>query len=181
MINDGGSRDFWHRWFQRLRSDLPDLIKAMGRPTKDAPKPLERTMKAPPIVLTLILILSLPGAVNAEPADASMTISNASVEASGLMLEGLGLVGEAGSTLVVGTVTVAASAATVVLLTPSAATAGVITVSTEMGEWLKTQHGRELDRRTVRGGTALTLDQRVVAFVPDANTRKLMHREQVAP
>lgn len=133
------------------------------------------------LTLTLILTCSLPLSVSAEPADASMTLSDASLEASGLLLEGLGVIGEAGSTVLVGTVTVTASAATVVLLTPSAATVGVITVSTEMGEWLKTHNGRELDRRPVRGGTALTLDQRVVAFVPDANTRSLMHREQVAP
>ncbi|WP_146152058.1 hypothetical protein [Ahniella affigens] len=138
-------------------------------------------MNTSSLALPLILALCLPLTVNAEPADASMTLSDASIEASSLVLEGLGVAGEAGSTILVGTVTVAASAATVVLLTPSAATAGVITVSTEMGEWLKTQNGRELDRKAVRGGTALTLDQRVVAFVPDANTRRLMHREQVAP
>lgn len=138
-------------------------------------------MKTIPAALALILAFCMPHVVCAEPADASMTVSDASVEASGLLLEGLGVAGEAGSTLLVGTVTVAAGSATVVLLTPASATAGVITVSTELGEWLKTQNGRELDRRPVRGGTALALDQRVIAFVPDANTRRLMHREQVAP
>lgn len=131
--------------------------------------------------LLLTLVLAAPFAATAEPADASLALSDASLQASGLLLEGLGLAAEGGSTLLVGTVTVTASAATVVLVTPSAVSVGVITVSVEMGQWLHEAKGRALTPKPVRGGTALTLDERVIAFVPDAETRRLIHREQVAP
>lgn len=135
--------------------------------------------RKPALTLLLALTLILTKPAGAMQGDASTAVSEASLAGSSLLLEGTASLAVGTSKLVVGAVTIGAASATVVLLGAGSVAVAVVTVPLEVGSAITDDIGASIDRVPCSGGTLLRVDGRDIAFIPDADTRQLMHDERV--
>ena len=133
-------------------------------------------LRLPATALILGLLATLPAAAQSTGASQASAISVApSVELASLALEAL----PAGSKLVVRSVEVVGESVLVTVASVAGGASFVVELSTKSAGRLVLAAGTVVSVAVVSGGYLLSVAGEVLAFIPDAATRALMHHEAI--